>query len=585
MMNKPFALKRYLPILVWVPRYDRPKFTDDLIAALIVAIMIIPQALAYAMVAGLPPQTGLYAAMLGLTVYALFGTSNTLSVGPVAVLSLMTAAALGKLSLPNAEAYLVAGAVLALLSGVMLLVLGLLRLGFMANFISHPVVSAFITASAIIIACSQLRHLLGVEASGENLLELLHALFLVLPETNVTTLLLGLFAIALILFCNKPLKSLLLARGINERFATSLSRSGPVITTVCMAVIAWLLRFDEQGVALLGAVPAGLPALTMPDISFELLRSLWGSALLIAIIGFVEAVSVAQVLAARRRERINLDQELVGLGAANMASAFGGGFPVTGGFSRSVVNFQAGAATPAAGAFTAILIAVVALLLTPALFWLPRVCLAAIILVAVFPLIDFSMLLRSWRYSKSDFIAVCMTLGMTLLIGVEIGIAAGVLASVFIHLYKTSQPHVAVVGRVPGTEHFRNVDRHKVETFESLLSVRVDESLYFANSRYLEELIFKLVAKKPNLEHVILMCNAVNEIDLSALEALENINDTLKELGVKLHLSEVKGPIMDRLGSTGFFKMLTGNNYLSHNQAVEDLRVHKTSTEQDSGGQ
>lgn len=578
-MRKPFALKRYLPILVWIPRYDRRKFTDDAIAALIVAIMIIPQALAYAMVAGLPPQTGLYAAMLGLTVYALFGTSNALSVGPVAVLSLMTAAALGKLSLPNAEAYLVAGAVLALLSGVMLLVLGLLRLGFMANFISHPVVSAFITASAIIIACSQLRHLLGVEASGENLLELLHALFFALPETNVTTLLLGLFAIALILFCNKPLKSFLLARGINERFATSLSRSGPVITTVSMAVVAWLLRFDEQGVALLGAVPAGMPVLTMPDVSFELLRSLWGSALLIAIIGFVEAVSVAQVLAARRRERINLDQELVGLGAANMASAFGGGFPVTGGFSRSVVNFQAGAATPAAGALTAILIAVVALLLTPALFWLPRVSLAAIILVAVFPLIDFSMLWRSWRYSKSDFIAVCMTLGMTLLIGVEIGIAAGVLASVFIHLYKTSQPHVAVVGRVPGTEHFRNVDRHKVETFESLLSVRVDESLYFANSRYLEELIFKLVAKKPNLEHVILMCNAVNEIDLSALEALENINDTLKELGVKLHLSEVKGPIMDRLGSTGFFKTLTGNNYLSHNQAVEDLRLHKAPPE------
>lgn len=578
MMSKPFALKRYLPILVWMPRYDRPKFTDDIIAAIIVAIMIIPQALAYAMVAGLPPQTGLYAAMLGLTVYALFGTSNTLSVGPVAVLSLMTAAALGKLTLPNVEAYLVAGAVLALLSGVMLLVLGLLRLGFMANFISHPVVSAFITASAIIIACSQLRYLLGVEADGENLLELLHALFLALPQTNLTTLMLGLFAIALILFCNKPLRAILLARGINERFATSLSRSGPVITTVCMAVVAWFLRFDEQGVQLLGAVPAGLPALAMPALSFELLRSLWGSALLIAIIGFVEAVSVAQVLAARRRERINLDQELVGLGAANMASAFAGGFPVTGGFSRSVVNFQAGAATPAAGAFTAMLIAIVVLLLTPALYWLPRVSLAAIIVVAVLPLIDFSMLWRSWRYSKSDFIAVCMTLGMTLLIGVEIGIAAGVLASVFIHLYKTSQPHVAVVGRVPGTEHFRNVDRHKVETFESLLSVRVDESLYFANSRYLEELIFKLVAKKPNLEHVILMCNAVNEIDLSALEALENINDTLRELGVQLHLSEVKGPIMDRLGSTGFFKTLTGNNYLSHNQAVEDLRIHKSAS-------
>ncbi len=570
-MNKPFALKRYLPILVWLRRYDRPRLMDDTIAAVIVAIMIIPQSLAYAMVAGLPPQTGLYAAMFGLSVYALFGTSNTLSVGPVAVISLMTAAALGKLSLANAETYLLAAAVLALLSGGMLLILGLLRLGFMANFISHPVVSAFITASAIIIACSQLRYLLGVEASGENLIELLRALFIALPDTNVSTLLLGLIAIGLILFCTIPLKSFLLTRRVNARLATSLSRSGPVVAALVMAIAAWQFGLDEFGVELLGTVPAGLPDLAMPDMSFELLRSLWGSALLIAIIGFVESVSVAQVMAARRRERLNLDQELVGLGAANMASAFGGGFPVTGGFSRSVVNFQAGAATPLAGAFTALLIAIVALFFTPALYWLPRVCLAAIILVAVFPLIDFSMLWRSWRYSKSDFIAVCMTLGMTLLIGVEIGIAAGVLASVFIHLYKTSQPHVAVVGRVPGTEHFRNVQRHNVETFESLLSIRVDESLYFANSRYLEELIFKLVAKKPNLEHVILMCNAVNTIDLSALEALENINTTLNELEIKLHLSEVKGPIMDKLGSTGFFKTLSGNNYLSHNQAVEDL--------------
>jgi SulP family sulfate permease len=570
-MSKSFALKRYLPILVWLPRYDRSRFTDDSIAAIIVAIMIIPQSLAYAMVAGLPPQAGLYAAMMGLSVYALFGTSNTLSVGPVAVLSLMTAAALGKLSLGNTETYLLAAAVLALLSGVMLLVLGLLRLGFMANFISHPVVSAFITASAIIIACSQLRYLLGVEASGENLIELLHAVVMALPQTNIVTLLLGLAAIALILFCTIPLKAFLLKRQVNERLATSLSRSGPVVAALGMALIVWLFRLDESGVELLGAVPAGLPDMTVPGISFELLRSLWGSALLIAIIGFVESVSVAQVMAARRRERLNLDQELVGLGAANMASSFAGGFPVTGGFSRSVVNFQAGAATPLAGAFTALLIAIVALFFTPALYWLPRVSLAAIIIVAVFPLIDFSMLWRSWRYSKSDFIAVCMTLGMTLLIGVEIGIAAGVLASVFIHLYKTSQPHVAVVGRVPGTEHFRNVQRHQVETFESLLSIRVDESLYFANSRYLEELIFKLVAKKPNLEHVILMCNAVNTIDLSALEALENINSTLNELEIKLHLSEVKGPIMDKLGSTGFFKTLTGNNYLSHNQAVEDL--------------
>ena len=571
-MSSQHSIKRYLPILVWMRRYDRSRLTDDCVAAIIVSIMIIPQSLAYAMVAGLPPQTGLYAAMLGLVAYTLFGTSNTLSVGPVAVLSLMTAAALGKLAIPDPQAYLIAAAALAFMSGGMLLALGVLRLGFIVNFISQPVVSAFITASGIIIAFSQVRHLFGIEASGENLVELLPALVAALPGTNSVTLLLGIAAMALIFFCSRLLKPMLLALRVSERLATTLSRSGPIIAAVSMALATWLLRLDESGVQMLGSVPAGLPDFRVPAMGFELLRSLWGSALLIAIIGFVSAVSVAQMTAARRRERINLDQELIGLGAANMASSFGGGFPITGGFSRSVVNFQAGAATPAAGAFTALLIAVVALLFTPALFWLPRVCLAAIILVAVFPLIDFSIVWRSWRYSKSDFLAVILTLGLTLLIGVEIGIASGVIASVFTHLYKTSQPNVAVVGRVAGTEHFRSVQRHKVETFESLLSIRVDESLYFANSRYLEELIFKLVAKKPNLEHVILMCTAVNEIDLSAVDALNNINQTLDELGIKLHLSEVKGPIMDRLASTGFFETLTGHNYLSHNQAVEDLR-------------
>lgn len=572
-MSKDFSLKRYLPILVWARRYNRESLTDDSIAAVIVAIMIIPQALAYAMVAGMPPQTGLYAAMLGLTVYALFGTSNTLSVGPVAVLSLMTAAALAKLNITNPADYLVAGMALALLSGAFLLALGLSRLGFMANFISHPVISAFITASAIIIGISQLRYVLGVEAEGENVIELLLSLMRTLPEIHYLTVAVGASAVLTIIVFKVWMKPLLVARGVNKRLAATVSRSGPVIAALLTAGLSWVFGFDQLGVQLLGEVPSGLPKLGWPSLSFELVRSLWGSALLIAIIGFVESVSVAQMMAARRRERLNLDQELVGLGAANIASAVGGGFPVTGGFSRSIVNFEAGAATPAAGVFTALMIAVVALVFTPALFWLPRVCLAAIILVAVYPLIDFSMLWKSWRYSKSDFIAVCLTLVLTLVVGVEIGIAAGVLGSILIHLYKTSQPHVAVVGRVVGTEHFRNVARHKVETFESLLSIRVDESLYFANSQYLEELVYKLAAKKPNLEHVILMCTAVNEIDLSALESLENINNTLSELGIKLHLSEVKGPIMDRLGSTGFFKTLTGNNYLSHNQAVEDLRI------------
>ncbi len=571
-LNKGFSPRRFLPIIVWGPHYGKGKFADDAIAAIIVAIMLIPQALAYALVAGLPPETGLYASMFGLTVYALFGTSNTLSVAPVAVISLMTAAALGKLSLDGSEQAVAAALTLAFLSGGFLLLLGLLRLGFMANFLSHPVISAFITASAIIIGLSQLQHLLGVSASGQNVIELLISLSQSFSDANGITFGLGVGAILLIVWCKTGLRRGLLALGINARLATTVSRSGPLLVAIIMASLAFLLRLDQQGVQLLGDVPKGLPALAVPDFSFDLVNSLLGSAVLISIIGFVESISVAQTLAARRRERIDLDQELVGLGAANIAVSFGGGFPITGGFSRSVVNFEAGAATPTAGLFTAILIAVVTLFLTPVLYWLPKVCLAAIILVAVYSLIDISVLRKSWQYSKADFTAVFITLLLTLVIGVEIGIAAGVLASILIHLYKTSQPHVAVIGRVVGTEHFRNVRRHTVETYANLLSIRIDESLYFANTRYLEELIFKLVADNSKLKHVILMCTAVNEVDMSALETLEKISETLKDLDIDLHLSEVKGPIMDKLAGTEFFRSLSGNNYLSHNQAVEDLK-------------
>ncbi len=571
-LNKGFSPRRFLPIIVWGPHYGKGKFADDAIAAIIVAIMLIPQALAYALVAGLPPETGLYASMFGLTVYALFGTSNTLSVAPVAVISLMTAAALGKLSLDGSEQAVAAALTLAFLSGGFLLLLGLLRLGFMANFLSHPVISAFITASAIIIGLSQLQHLLGVSASGQNVIELLMSLSQSFSDANGITFGLGVGAILLIVWCKTGLRRGLLALGINARLTTTVSRSGPLLVAIIMASLAFLLRLDQQGVQLLGDVPKGLPALAVPDFSFDLVNSLLGSAVLISIIGFVESISVAQTLAARRRERIDLDQELVGLGAANIAVSFGGGFPITGGFSRSVVNFEAGAATPTAGLFTAILIAVVTLFLTPVLYWLPKVCLAAIILVAVYSLIDISVLRKSWQYSKADFTAVFITLLLTLVIGVEIGIAAGVLASILIHLYKTSQPHVAVIGRVVGTEHFRNVRRHTVETYANLLSIRIDESLYFANTRYLEELIFKLVADNSKLKHVILMCTAVNEVDMSALETLEKISETLKDLDIDLHLSEVKGPIMDKLAGTEFFRSLSGNNYLSHNQAVEDLK-------------
>ena len=315
--------------------------------------------------------------------------------------------------------------------------------------------------------------------------------------------------------------------------------------------------------------------LSLPSFSMGTVEALLMPALIISIVGFVESISVAQTLAAKRRERIEPNQELIGLGTANLAAAVGGGYPVTGGFARSVVNFDAGAATPAAGAFTAIGIAGATLLLTPFLAILPKATLAATIVLAVLTLVDFSILKKAWVYSKADFAAVAITLGGTLLLGVETGIALGVGASILLFLYRSSRPHAAIVGRVPGTEHYRNVKRHKVETQPGVLSIRIDESLYFANARYLEDFVAAEAALVPGLTDVVLMCSAVNAIDMSALESLEAIQHRLRDMGVRLHLSEVKGPVMDRLAGTEFLAHLNGDVHLSQHQAIEAIEQRK----------
>ena len=301
--------------------------------------------------------------------------------------------------------------------------------------------------------------------------------------------------------------------------------------------------------------------------------NLIGAAVLISVIGFVESVSVAQTLAAKKRQRIDPDQELIGLGAANLGASFTGGLPVTGGFSRSVVNYDAGADTPAAGAYTAIGLASASLFLTPLIYHLPQATLAATIIVAVLSLVDFSVLKKAWHHSRADFVAVVATMSITLLMGVELGVTAGVAVSILIHLYKTSRPHMAIVGQVPETEHYRNVLRHDVLTDPTILTIRVDESLYFANTRYLEDRIYDEVAKQPKLQHVVLMCSAVNTIDMSALESLEAINERLKAGGVMFHFSEVKGPVMDQLSATGFLETLSGEVFLSQHGAQSALRV------------
>ena len=562
---------RWLPILQWGRSYGRHAALNDLVAAVIVTIMLIPQSLAYALLAGLPPEVGLYASILPLVAYAIFGTSRALAVGPVAVVSLMTAAAVGQVAAQGTADYLTAAIVLALLSGLILIAMGLFRLGFLANFLSHPVISGFITASGLIIATSQVKHLLGIPGDGHTLVDLLTGLVRGVGETNLPTLAIGSGTLLFLFWVRGSLKPLLLRLGLNRRLAEVVTKSGPVLAVAATVALTAGLDLQQAGVAIVGQVPQGLPPFAVPLFDLQLWQSLLVPAVLISVVGFVESVSVAQTLAAKRRQRVDPDQELIGLGASNVTSSLSGGYPVTGGFARSVVNFDAGAATPAAGAFTAVGIALATVFLTPLLFYLPKATLAATIIVAVLSLVDFGALKRTWVYSKSDFAAMAATILLTLVYGVEAGIVAGVGLSVALYLFKTSRPHVAVVGQVPGTEHFRNVLRHKVVTSQTVATLRVDESLYFANARYLEDKVYDLVAAQPNLAHFVLMCPAVNEIDASALESLEAINHRLRDAGVVFHLSEVKGPVMDRLRRSHFLDDLTGQIFLSQYEAFRTL--------------
>lgn len=563
--------RQWFPALVWLRSYSGEYFSGDLLAAIIVVIMLIPQSLAYSMLAGLPAEMGLYAGIIPLLVYALLGTSRVLSVGPVAIMSLMTAAALGTLGLAP-EQYIVAAMTLAFMSGALLILLGFLQLGFVANFMSHPVVTGFVTASALIIALSQVQHLLGISSHGYTLFELLLSLWESVHQLSNVTVALAVPTLLWLFWSRKGVAKILMKIGVSYSTAVLIGRFCPIFAVTFTTLITWGFDLDAKGIAIVGNVPAGLPEFTVPSFSLETWKMLGGSAILIATIGFVESISLAQGLAAKRRERIDPDQELIGLGAANVATSFFGGFPVAGGFSRSAVNYDAGAATPAAGLYAALFMTLATLFFVPYLEYLPRATLAATIIAAIWSLVDLKILKTAWRYSKADFLAVFFTIVLTLVAGVEIGVASGVLVSLIVHLYKTSRPHVAVVGELPGTEHFRSVTRHNVETHEAILSIRIDESLYFANTRYLEDMIYGLVGERPRLKHVILMCTAVNEVDMSALESILAMNKRLDELGIKLHLSEVKGPVMDRLERTDFLSVLSGNVYLSQHQAVEALK-------------
>lgn len=562
---------RYIPALAWIKNYNRGQFSQDATAALIVTMLLIPQSLAYAMLAGVPPEVGLYSSILPLVLYALFGTSTSLSVGPVAVASLMTATSLATIAEQGTASYLTGAITLALLSGTMLVVMGVMKLGMITNLLSHSVISGFISASGIIIALSQLKHIFGIEAHGDNVVTQLLSMVGNIGQFKPMTFVIGFSVVAFLLLARRYAKPFFIMLNVPEKSAAALAKTAPILGVLSSLALVYAFNLQSHGVAITGHIPAGLPSLSFALPPLELIRDLALPALVISIIGYVESISVGKTLGAKRREKVQPNQELIGLGAANIASGVSGGFPVTGGFSRSVVNFDAGAVTQLAGIMTAIGIMVASLLLTPMLYFLPKATLAATIIVAVTTLIDFSILKKTWRFSRSDFYAVFATIVITLLLGVEVGVASGVGLSIALHLYRTSKPHVAEVGLIKDTEHFRNVKRYQVQTSPNLLCLRPDESLFFANATFLEEHILETINQRPEIAHVVIQCSAVNEIDFSALEMLETLNSQLESMDIKLHFSEVKGPVMDHLECSGFLKHLSGNIYLSQFRAFKEI--------------
>ena len=492
----------------------------------------------------------------------------TLAVGPVAVLSLMTASALAPLAAAGSPEYAALAVQLALISGLMLVAFSALRLGFLANFLSHPVLSGFITGSAILIAVGQLKHVLGVPVTGTHLFQILADLVGNIDQINRASATIGVLSLLVLVLARRWLEPVAIRLGVPAAQAQLVGRLMPMLVVLIATGSVALLKLDQTAaVSVVGAVPQGLPHLSVPVPTYTVLNQLWLPALLITLVGFVESVSVAQALALKRQQRIQPNRELLGLGAANLTSAISGSFVVTGGFARSVVNFAAGAHTPLASVISAGFMALVVFAFTDLLRPMPHAVLGATIIVAVSSLIDWHTLKQAWRYDRADALSLLATAGGVLLLGVEAGIVMGVALSLAALVWRSSQPHMAVVGRVAGTEHFRNVLRYPVQTVPGLLALRIDESLFFANSTALEDRIESLLAQDSTVRQLLLICSAVNQIDTTALDMLIRMERSLAARGIVFLMAEVKGPVMDRLRPTELGQRLQDRVFLSTHDA------------------
>lgn len=556
----PSALNRFLPITAWGPRYQRSDLRGDVSAGLTIAAMLIPQAMAYALLAGLPPIIGLYAATIPVIVYALLGSSGQLAVGPVAIVSLLTATALAPLAEQGTALYIQAAAVLAVMVGVLHVILGLARLGFVVNFLSHSVLVGFTAAAAIIIGFSQVKHLFGValprtDSFGANLVELSRAL----PDAHGLTMIVGLGSFVLLMALKKWFRAI----------------PGAFVLVVVITTTSAVVDLSGRGVAVVGSIPAGLPQISLPGFDGGLIRSLVATAIIITMVGFMESVAVAKVYARRNRYEIVPNQELIALGGANIAAGLTGGYPVTGGFSRTAVNANAGARTPLASLISAGLVLATLALFTPLFEPLPQAALGAIIIMAVINLVDVAEMRHIAKVKRSDLVTLIVSFAATLIAGIELGIAIAVVASMLAVFWRLSTPHTAVLGRLPGTTTYRNLARFpEAETIAGIRAIRIDAEFSFVNAAFVKKLLLAQAAEArsnnpgPHRSALILDCSGIDDLDITSVAMLTEVLEELSAHNVDLHLSEVRGPIRDVLHDAHLWDRFTDRIHHSTEDAV-----------------
>jgi SulP family sulfate permease len=554
------AVSKYFPIAGWLPRYTKKDWRGDLLAGLTVGVMLVPQGMAYGLLAGLPPIYGLYAGIVPLFLYAMFGSSRHLSVGPVALVSLLVLAGVSQFATPGSDAFIQLAITTALLAGMIQVVLGVLRLGFLINFLSHPVISGFTSAAAFIIGFSQLKFLLGVEVSQTNRIQdIVLQTAAQIGHTNPVTLAIGLAGIVLILLLKRIRKTL----------------PGGLITVMLGTAVVWAADLNTYGVDIVGEVPGGLPAFQTPLLSLEAIGNLMPLALTICLISFIESLAIAKALAARHKTyRIDTNQELLALGISKIGSAFFQSFPTTGSFTRSAVNEEAGARTGMASIFAAILVSIALLFFTPLFYFLPKALLASIIVVAVIGLVDYREAFRLWKTDRRDFLTLITTFFITLTLGIQVGVAAGVVLSIALLIYRSSRPHVAVLGQLPATRYFRNVTRfeHAIQYPDKLI-LRFDAQLYFGNAEFFRETIERLSADKGDeLKYVILDAASISDIDSTGVHTLHEVVSFLRGRGITFVMTSVIGPVRDVLRHTGLLSEIGESQiYLNVYEAISHL--------------